>query len=168
MKEGRNLGGRPKKLKLTLTPEGLNDLLTKIYAETEDLRQKSIMVFNKSIRNMSENTDIALVGKTNAEYLKIAAGASNTKVQLAKIIADHIAKEAKNNEGDVETKSAVIADDTKERIHEMMKKMQEATSASKTTGKLPSGEELSKKFDEIDQKNMDSVTQPIKPKEDKK
>lgn len=136
-----NNGGRPQKIKISLTPESLGDILSKAYAESQDLRQKSIAVFNKSIRNMGDNADIALVGKTNAEYLKIAANATSATLDIARIIKDYIQKDKTDDTS--KPNEAVLTNGVKEDIYAMMKKMKEDSK------KLESGDKLNQEISKI-------------------
>lgn len=151
-----NRGGRPKKLQIEINEEGLREILQRAYIETEDIRQKSLMVFNKAIRKMKETNDIALIGKTTAEYLKIAGTATTNKMQIAKMVQDQILKaKALEGEGSESVGGGfVITDDIKDEIASLQSDIQ------KQMKKLPEGGEMidvDKALDEIENKELKKI-----------
>lgn len=114
-----NRGGRPKKLQVELNEDGLKDILQRVYVEAEDIRQKSLLIFNKSSRKMKDVNEIALIGKTTAEYLKIAASATTSKLQVAKMVQDQIIKSATAKEDSNVDGGYIISDSMKQEIAEL-------------------------------------------------
>ena len=116
MEYNTNKGGRPRKVKVELSDDGIKEVLQRVYVEAEDVRQKSLLLFNRVSKKMKDNTDFATLGKSSSEYLKIASGATNTKLAVAKQMHDHIIKSSKNDDDTVNGNEFVISDDIKEQL----------------------------------------------------
>ena len=150
-----NRGGRPKKVQVQINDEGLKEILQKVYVESEDLRQKSLLVFNKAVRKMKDTQDIAIIGKTTAEYLKIAQNATISKLNVAKIVQDHIIKGNKSEDSNgVDGNEFVITDEMKEEIALLHSQL------AKDYEKLPQGGELTdvnEALNKIEEKEMNKI-----------
>lgn len=115
----RNVGGRPKKLEIKLSEGSLEDMVKNIWHEAEETKLKAIQQYNKQIRNITDNSDIALIGKTNADYLKIVNDCTEKKLSVAKIVHTHVKTDTKS--GDNKTGAQVMTSEDKKQFAAMMK-----------------------------------------------
>lgn len=111
---------RPLKKKITLNPDSLKDLLQQIWDECDVQRQQAVFQYNRWNRDVKENTDIALVGKTNNELLKIIDGAIANRIQVARLVKDYIG--ASTASTDAVTSTGVVSEDAKDAIFDLIQK----------------------------------------------
>jgi hypothetical protein len=76
------------KNKIEINESSLTSLLQETYCEVVDQRNKALGLLNKYLKNVEENTDIAMVGKINNELLKVIDSSIGKKLELAKLMAD--------------------------------------------------------------------------------
>ena len=91
--------GRPKKLKIKLTSESLTDLLQESYSQLAEQRNIALRQYNSQTKNIKQTSDIALVGKTNAELLKIIDSSIEIKISIARLLKDIVYRENNDNRG---------------------------------------------------------------------
>jgi len=91
--------GRPKKLKIKLTSESLTDLLQESYSQLAEQRNIALRQYNSQTKNIKQTSDIALVGKTNAELLKIIDSSIEKKISIARLLKDIVYRENNDNRG---------------------------------------------------------------------
>ncbi len=114
---------RPVKKKIELTSESFTDLCQQIWSECDQQRSLGIFQYNKWNRDVKENTDIALVGKTNNELLKIIDSATNNRIQVARLINDYLkASSSPADGGGVAASSGTVSEEDKNTIFEMIQK----------------------------------------------
>lgn len=116
----RNLGGRPKKVEIGLNEESLRAMMKTVWNEAEETKSKATAQYNKQIRNISDNSDIALVGKTNADYLKIINDCTEKRISIIKIAKEYIQKDSKNDSGN-ENVVSVVSEEQKAQLIDIMK-----------------------------------------------
>lgn len=122
----KNLGGRPRKLKIDLTSESLKETLNKIWAETEDQRSKAILTYNKWIREVKDANDIGMMGKVVTDQLKVVNEIIEKRLSVARIIQNVVTKESKD-EKNTESQS-VISEEDKQYLKSLMQKPQKEES----------------------------------------
>ena len=91
--------GRQKKLKIKLTSESLTDLLQESYSQLAEQRNIALRQYNSQTKNIKQTSDIALVGKTNAELLKIIDSSIEKKISIARLLKDIVYRENNDNRG---------------------------------------------------------------------
>lgn len=109
-----------KKNKIELTAESMRELMQETYSEIVDERNKAVVAYRRFMRDVTDNSDIALIGKTTNELLKIIDSAIEKKLRLIKIQGDIIYR---NKQGGEETeKIHKITDEDRRMIETMMTK----------------------------------------------
>lgn len=108
------------KQKLEINDESLTSLLQEAYNETIDQRNKALGLLNKYLKNVEENSDIAMVGKINNELLKVIDSSIGKKIELAKLMADIM-----NKKGNIKTDEGSTKTISKEQKAEMRKLVKE-------------------------------------------
>lgn len=111
-----------KKRKVDINEESLKDLMQETYNEIVDERNRALTAYKKYTKDISENTDIALVGKITNELLKIVDSAIEKKLRLIKLQGDILYKNGKAAESS-STDLGVITDEDKKWLAEHAKKM---------------------------------------------
>lgn len=111
------------KQKLEINESSLTSLLQEAYFETIDQRNKALGLLNKYLKNVEENTDIAMVGKINNELLKVIDSSIGKKIELAKLMADFINK--KGNSKTDESSNQVISKEQKAEMRRIVKEIKE-------------------------------------------
>lgn len=148
----RNVGGRPKKLDIDLTPESLAGVLKNVWNEVEETKRIALQTFNKQQREVKDLSDIAMVSKINVDYLKVASDVSGKKIEVAKLIQTYIQKDAKADEGAAKTSAGVTTDD-KRMIAEMIA-AQRNKAAEPEEEYVPTEKEIQENEDEAIKKIM--------------
>ena len=106
--------GRPPKLKIKLTSESLNELLQESYRELAEQRNVALRQYNSQLKNIKTSSDIVMVGKTNADLLKIIDSTIEKKISIARLLKDIVFSDVnkgemgKNGELSLEDKKAVF------------------------------------------------------------
>jgi len=113
---------RPTKKKLELNSHSLRDMLQTIWSEADDQRTKGIYQYNRWNKDVRDNNDIALVGKTNNELLKIIDSSIDKKIQVARLVNDYLYKSSTSNENSSSNSSGTVSEESKETIYEMIQK----------------------------------------------
>ena len=113
---------RPQKRKVELNPDSLKDLLQQIWSEADEQRTKAIFQYNKWNLDVRENTDIALVGKTNNELLKVIDGAIDKRIQVARLVNDYLKGSSAAPSDGATNVSGTVSEDAKDAIYEMIQK----------------------------------------------
>ena len=125
----RNKGGRPSKKIVNWTPESLQSIMQNIWNEADEQRIKAVFQYNKQNRNVKDNDDISLIGKTNTELLKVVDGAIEKKLQVARLMKDIIYKNAPGLNAGSNTNpsagSSVLTDDDKDSIFSLIREEME-------------------------------------------
>lgn len=119
----KNLGGRPAKKQVKFTPESLQGILQNIWNESDEQRIKAVFQYNKQNRNVKDIDEIAAVGKTNTELLKVVDGAIEKKLQVARLMKDIIFKDAPalgNNQNNTSSNS-LLTDEDKQNIFDLIR-----------------------------------------------
>lgn len=161
----RNLGGRPKKVKVELTESSATDIISKAYSELEDVRQKALSFYGKTVKDTRENSSIALVGKTGAEFLKIAANATLNKVNISKMVLDHVSKKSGGGSSVSNNSSDEVINTQKAFSNEQKEEMKKILAQVAKDRQAISVEES---LNNIEQKEIDKMIIPIKPKDNEK
>jgi len=86
---------RPKKKKIELSKNSLNNLLQEIYNECVEQRTVALNQRNKLLKEIDDLQDVTMVGKVTTDLLKIIDSAIDKKLALAKLQAGLI-----NNDND--------------------------------------------------------------------
>jgi len=118
---------RPVKKKITLNPDSLKDLLQQIWDECDIQRQQAVFQYNRWNRDVKDNVDIAQVGKTNNELLKIIDGAIANRIQVARLIKDYIGTSISSS--DNVSATGVVSEDAKDAIFNMIQKASAANNS---------------------------------------
>ena len=79
---------RPKKLKLKLNQESLTELINESYKELSEQRSTALRQYNKQNIMIKTSTDVPMIGKTNADLLKIIDSSIDKKISLSRLIKD--------------------------------------------------------------------------------
>ena len=79
---------RPKKLKLKLTQDSLTELINESYKELSEQRSTALRQYNKQNNLIQKTSDVPLIGKTNADLLKIIDSSIDKKISLSRLIKD--------------------------------------------------------------------------------
>lgn len=108
------------KNKIEINESSLTSLLQEAYNETIDQRNKALGLLNKYLKNVEENSDIAMVGKINNELLKVIDSSIGKKIELAKLMADIM-----NKKGNIKTDDGQVQSISKEQKAEMRKLVKE-------------------------------------------
>lgn len=108
------------KQKIEFNDESLTSLLQETYCEVVDQRNKALGLLNKYLKNVEENTDLAMVGKINNELLKVIDSSIGKKIELAKLMSDII-----NKKGNVRNDDSSVKQISKEQKAEMRKLVKE-------------------------------------------
>lgn len=127
----RNVGGRPKKVSISLSdPSSLQKVMQNIWNEADEQRIKAVFQYNKQNRNVKDNDEIAMVGKTNTELLKVVDGAIDKKLQVARLMQQVIYKDAPglnaiSNGNNNTSGSALLTDEDKDSIFDLIQQQAE-------------------------------------------
>ena len=108
----------PKKKKIDVSKESMMDLMQETYNEIVDERNRALTAYKKFTKDVTENNDIALVGKVTNELLKIIDNTIEKKLRLIKIQGDILYKNGKSNDTE---KQIVITDEDRRWAEEFMK-----------------------------------------------
>ena len=108
------------KQKLEINDESLTSLLQETYNEVVDQWNKALGLLNKYLKNVEDNTDVAMVGKINNELLKVIDSSIGKKIELAKLMADIM-----NKKGGIKNDDTSIKQISKEQKAEMRKLVKE-------------------------------------------
>jgi hypothetical protein len=108
------------KNKLEINNDSITILLQEAYNETIDQRNKALGLLNKYLKNVEENSDIAMVGKINNELLKVIDSSIGKKIELAKLMADIM-----NKQGNIKVENDATQSISKEQKSEMRKLIKE-------------------------------------------
>jgi len=108
------------KQKIEFTDESLTSLLHETYCEVVDQRNKALGLLNKYLKNVEENSDLAMVGKINNELLKVIDSSIGKKLELAKLMADIM-----NKKGSISNDTTSTNQISKEQKSEMRKLVKE-------------------------------------------
>jgi len=111
----RNVGGRPRKVNVELTPEALESMLKNIWNEVEETKIKATQQYNKQIKSTVDNNDVAMIGKINVDFLKTINDTSEKKISCARLIKDYLQKDQKATD-DGSGKASVVTEDEKKQI----------------------------------------------------
>ena len=123
--------GRPPKLKIKLTSESLNELLQESYRELAEQRNIALRQYNLQAKNIKSSSDVALVGKTNAELLKIIDSTIEKKISIARLLKDIVFSDGnngntdKNGELSVAERKAIFDEINKEGSNALKDKIEE-------------------------------------------
>lgn len=111
------------KQKLEFNDDSLTSLLQETYNEVVDQRNKALGLLNKYLRNVEENSDIAMVGKINNELLKVIDSSIGKKIEVVKLMADIMNK--KGNIKSDDTSSKQISKEQKAEMRKLVKEIKE-------------------------------------------
>lgn len=111
---------RPKRKQVEFTSESVRDLFQGILNEADELKLKAIFQFNKQNRDVKDNQDINLVGKINADYLKLYGDAIEKKIAVGRLLKDIVFKDSGNKDADTSRESLISSED-REAIFRAMK-----------------------------------------------
>lgn len=114
---------KKKKSGIDLSDESFKALMQETYHEIVAQRNTAITAYKKWSKNTDENTDIAMIGKTCNELLKVVDATLEKKLRLLKIQADVLYKNAPGTGGDDDGGVVGgISDDDKKMVQEMLTK----------------------------------------------
>ena len=122
--------GRPKKLRIRLNQDSLNELLQESYAQLAEQRNISLRQYNKQLLLLNKRPD-SLLSKTNADLLKIIDSAIEKKISIARLLKDIVFSDgnaggaAKNGELSVEDRKAIFDAVNKEGSNILKEKIEE-------------------------------------------
>jgi len=111
------------KQKLEFNDDSLTSLLQETYCEVVDQRNKALGLLNKYLKNVEENSDIAMVGKINNELLKVIDSSIGKKIELAKLMADIMNKKGGIKNEDSSTQ--LISKEQKAEMRKVVKEIKE-------------------------------------------
>lgn len=106
--------------KIEINQGGLEKLLVKSLGNFQEERDLALERYRRQDENMVSNDDFILQGKTNVDYLKVAADRSNAVFGVAKLITDILYK---NDSGKPGTEINGSSDAQKREILTLLKEM---------------------------------------------
>jgi len=117
---------RPKKQKIELNKESLQDLMQEIYNDCVSGINNARKELNerKSRAEIEDVNDEYQIGKVNNESLKLIESLIEKKLSLAKLQSQILANSFKDNEGDNKS-SKSLSEEDKETLRELFKKQKE-------------------------------------------
>jgi len=111
---------RPKRKSVKLDKSSIEEILQESYNETCENRSKAILVLNKQLRDVNDNTDIQQVGKINNELLRIIDSSISKKLEIVKL---QVSLVKTDNVSDTSTPE--LTNEDKELIEKMIKESEE-------------------------------------------
>ena len=114
--------GRPKKTKIKLDKDSLQDFMQEIYNDCVTVMNSARKELNER-KNRAEIEDIndeSMIGKVNNDTLKIIEGTIDRKLTLAKLQSQIVGNGEKSTTTDGENTNALSEDD-KEQLRELFK-----------------------------------------------
>jgi hypothetical protein len=111
---------RPKRKSVKLDKGSIEEILQESYNETCENRSKAILVLNKQLRDVNDNTDIQQVGKINNELLRIIDSSISKKLEIVKLQVSLVKTDNVSN-----TSTPQLTDEDKELIEKMIKESEE-------------------------------------------
>tara|TARA_R110000824_G_scaffold304708_1_gene492523 strand:- start:509 stop:880 length:372 start_codon:yes stop_codon:yes gene_type:complete len=111
---------RPKRKSVKLDKGSIEEILQESYNETCENRSKSLMILNKQLRDVNDNTDIQQVGKINNELLRIIDSSISKKLEIVKLQVSLVKTDSKSD-----TSTPELTDEDKELIEKMIKESEE-------------------------------------------
>lgn len=111
------------KQKIEINDESLTSLLQETYCEVVDQRNKALGLLNKYLKNVTENSDIAMVGKINNELLKVIDSSIGKKLELAKLMVDIMNKKGVSKP--TESDSNTVSKEQKAEMRKIIKEIKE-------------------------------------------
>jgi hypothetical protein len=131
---------RPKKFKPGLSKEDFTKMIQDIWSQADIQLVRATFQYNKFNKDVKTNNDIALIGKTNTELLKIVDGAINNKINVTRLVKDVVFKDDVKEDT---SKSQIVTDDDKEKILDMIQEHIDNTDIDKLKEK---NKEIKKPF----------------------
>lgn len=119
---------RPQRKRPKLTEQSLEELLGIIWNEADELRIKATYQYNKQNRDVKDNADIAAVGKTNNELLKIIDGAMDKRIQVARLVKDYVTNKSIPATDSI-ISGGLVSEDAKDKIFELIEKANEKSNS---------------------------------------
>lgn len=111
---------RPKRKSVKLDKGSIEEILQESYNETCENRSKAILVLNKQLRDVNDNTDIQQVGKINNELLRIIDSSISKKLEIVKLQVSLVKTDSVSD-----TSTPELTDEDKELIEKMIKESEE-------------------------------------------
>jgi len=111
---------RPKRKSVKLDKGSIEEILQESYNETCENRSKAILVLNKQLRDVNDNTDIQQVGKINNELLRIIDSSISKKLEIVKLQVSLVKTDSASD-----TSTPELTDEDKELIEKMIKESEE-------------------------------------------